>query len=462
MQARAPTRLRVTAAQSLARHGWSRASDLTDPLPGVRRFTARGLGWAGRERRALEDAFDIEPTETVKTALGAALLRCGASEGAVLSRLRSSPIDGVASPAIPGVVSMRIAVWWELGRLDAGPPPDRADALRMALGRLEDPDHRLWLPAIAALSPPWLLTRLPALEAVAGRRDDHALVDAIGWLGDPRAIPRLIEALRRTDLDPGRHAAQRRIATQALGRIGDPAAATALIDGLEREALEFEGTPGAGLGVQAPVRVTALWALGELQAGADTLAGYLGFQQGPPLAPVAAHALRKHGFAAESLLLSRLDARDEVARGAAAVLTAIGSEAGKRKIDAEPRLAPTEDADVVAGLRDLRERRWFEAHEAFEAAWKRAGGERRRWLQGLVHLAVALEHRRRHATTGPPDARTSAEGQWRKSLEKRNGMPDFLYGYAIRRWAEQVDALFATAADLPPERWPTPAAEGGD
>jgi predicted metal-dependent hydrolase len=46
-----------------------------------------------------------------------------------------------------------------------------------------------------------------------------------------------------------------------------------------------------------------------------------------------------------------------------------------------------------------REGHYFEAHEALEALWRRAEGEERRFLQGLILLAAAL-HQRSQGRTG--------------------------------------------------------------
>lgn len=61
---------------------------------------------------------------------------------------------------------------------------------------------------------------------------------------------------------------------------------------------------------------------------------------------------------------------------------------------------------------------FFEAHEVWEANWKALPkGEERRAVQGLIHLAVALEHRRRGSLR-------SAAGQWTKAKDKlANGCP---------------------------------------
>lgn len=52
------------------------------------------------------------------------------------------------------------------------------------------------------------------------------------------------------------------------------------------------------------------------------------------------------------------------------------------------------------GLRLIRERRYFEAHEALEEAWRAAPGPERDFCQGLVHVAVAWYQAGRGRSTG--------------------------------------------------------------
>ena len=118
--------------------------------------------------------------------------------------------------------------------------------------------------------------------------------------------------------------------------------------------------------------------------------------------------------------------------------------------------------DALTAARGLlAERRWFEAHEALEVAWRAAEGPRRRWLQGLVQLAVSLEHLRRG------NAR-SAQGQWEKSSRKLVDVPEILDGIAAAAWRDACAHFFAAIAlserasgestiPVPDERdWPRP------
>jgi predicted metal-dependent hydrolase len=60
-------------------------------------------------------------------------------------------------------------------------------------------------------------------------------------------------------------------------------------------------------------------------------------------------------------------------------------------------------------LRLYREGRFFDAHEALEAAWRRSDDPRMRFLQGLIQWAVAFEHHRRGNAHG---ARVLLERSW--------------------------------------------------
>jgi hypothetical protein len=47
------------------------------------------------------------------------------------------------------------------------------------------------------------------------------------------------------------------------------------------------------------------------------------------------------------------------------------------------------EAAFKRGVEAIRDRRYFEAHEELEAAWRAAPTEERDFFQGLVHVAVA-------------------------------------------------------------------------
>lgn len=79
------------------------------------------------------------------------------------------------------------------------------------------------------------------------------------------------------------------------------------------------------------------------------------------------------------------------------------------------------------GLRLIRSRAYFEAHEELEDEWREAPPEERDFLQGLVHVAVAWLHAERGNRNG-------CERQLEKA-ERRLG------GYRPAHRGVQVDAV---------------------
>lgn len=77
-----------------------------------------------------------------------------------------------------------------------------------------------------------------------------------------------------------------------------------------------------------------------------------------------------------------------------------------------------DDEHLIRGRAHLADGEGFEAHEVWEDAWRPLPpGPEKVALQGLIQLAVALEHRRRGNPRG-------AAGQWSKAREKlRAGLP---------------------------------------
>jgi predicted metal-dependent hydrolase len=55
----------------------------------------------------------------------------------------------------------------------------------------------------------------------------------------------------------------------------------------------------------------------------------------------------------------------------------------------EPAARDLIDEPFQRGLELARERRWFEAHEELELAWRAADAHERDFFQGLVHVVVA-------------------------------------------------------------------------
>lgn len=182
----------------------------------------------------------------------------------------------------------------------------------------------------------------------------------------------------------------------------------------------FDSAPGspvddprarAAIGAWGPVRAPRdpdeAWALGELGDPA-AIAPLVAALRDPGLAPAAAGALRK-------LRAAHL---------------------------AAPWGWPRRDADADAGIAALVTGDGYAAHDAFELAWRRAAGDRRRGLYALIHASVALAH----VGHGRIDA---ARRRWAASVRTRPGPAHTL---GLEGWLDRMDRWFdAGAPGAPPQ-----------
>ena len=60
----------------------------------------------------------------------------------------------------------------------------------------------------------------------------------------------------------------------------------------------------------------------------------------------------------------------------------------------------TMEPEFIQGIRLFNSRRYFEAHEALEAVWLNASGDRRTLLHGLIQVAAAFHHHARSNSAG--------------------------------------------------------------
>ena len=94
------------------------------------------------------------------------------------------------------------------------------------------------------------------------------------------------------------------------------------------------------------------------------------------------------------------------------------------------------DPRVLEGIRLLRARQWYAAHEAIEPVWLEADGDERAFLQGLIHVAVSFEHLRRGNPRG-------ALSQWGKAESKLGRLGTRTCGIDIDAWRAEVRGFFA-------------------
>ncbi|MFT5587804.1 MAG: HEAT repeat protein [Cognaticolwellia sp.] len=299
---------------------------LSSPIPGLRSAAADGCS----DKSSLLRALEVERCASVAGVLAARAVKSGADLSTVQSLLERRVLVSLRTPA--GLRTPEATLGLGIGEpvqdLELALRP-REQALTVLVGASPGPELWQSMEALSVHRQSEDYPRLKGLTASAGKRGQNSLLLALGRLGDPRALPLLQDNLARMDVDPGRGFAWRRLSALALGRIGDPGAAPTLRRALEIEALEYEGRPGAGLGIQFPVRAVLLWALGELQdpGSAELLAGYLDHTSGSALGGFhlpAMGALYKLGAVAKPVLEQVASLGSEQARGnASAVLQAL-------------------------------------------------------------------------------------------------------------------------------------------
>jgi hypothetical protein len=95
-----------------------------------------------------------------------------------------------------------------------------------------------------------------------------------------------------------------------------------------------------------------------------------------------------------------------------------------------------------AGIQLFNDHEYFEAHEAWEAAWHLTLGVKHAFYQGLIQCAVALEHYRRGNARGVASLARSYPPKFRD-------VPAVFMGLDVRRFLDEMrDALApVTSAD---------------
>lgn len=257
----------------------------TSESAGIRRAAAACVGHLGNPdgRDACLRGLAVERTESGALAFAVAAVRCGAgAEGvaaglAARSARKVSTHTGARAPLSAAAVMPMEEIFWANLVMPGAPRSSGAvcprDELRQHyLATMRGCDlgsepfdvqkDALW--RLGFLQHPDDTAVLLAAEHTLGRRAGHDWLLALGRTGDPLVIPALLAALRARDIDPARGFTQRRLAAIGLGVAGLREWAPALIAALADEKHDFEGRPGAGLGIQFPVRSAIYWALGEI------------------------------------------------------------------------------------------------------------------------------------------------------------------------------------------------------
>lgn len=104
--------------------------------------------------------------------------------------------------------------------------------------------------------------------------------------------------------------------------------------------------------------------------------------------------------------------------------------------DSEKRL-------FLDGIRLFNDQAFFEAHEAWEEIWHHVTGTKRVFYQGLIQVAVALEHYRRSNPRG-------VLSLYQTSTAKLRQLPERFMGINIQAFLQQVEATFRPIVSAKP------------
>ena len=87
---------------------------------------------------------------------------------------------------------------------------------------------------------------------------------------------------------------------------------------------------------------------------------------------------------------------------------------------------------------------WFDAHEVWEDIWHTASGPKKLFYQGLIQLAVTIEHMRRGNPRGVVAVFASAQ-------TKFVDLPDVYMGVNVRALVGAIAGMVRPIAALPPD-----------
>jgi len=242
--------------------------------PVERRLGALGIGRGerGEDLPALEEKLRNERAGAARTALATAWVRCGGTRSEVPGLLLTNGCSRRHTDSLERLQE-------DMGLVLDSDPIELRTRLDQDPGAARDTLRQL-------CAHQWMEDRhrINVVQRAGGRRTEHACLEAMGRLGCSSYLSPLLDGLDEIHVDPGRGLAHRRVAAEALGRLGLPEAYRSLKRALVWEEREL-GAPGAGMGMQFPVRDTLIQAIGELQdpRSIPLLCRYLGAVEESPL-----------------------------------------------------------------------------------------------------------------------------------------------------------------------------------
>ena len=106
------------------------------------------------------------------------------------------------------------------------------------------------------------------------------------------------------------------------------------------------------------------------------------------------------------------------------------------------------EADYRRGLELFNQGDFFEAHEVLEDVWRAAPAEEKKFLQGLIQVAVGLHHHSRGNVAGARSLLARAHRNLSRYPERHGGIDLAGLRREVERWGSALEGG-ATAPPLP-------------
>jgi len=143
--------------------------------------------------------------------------------------------------------------------------------------------------------------------------------------------------------------------------------------------------------------------------------------------------LRVSSSAVELDLL--LSTRDDLNRATKAIEHALGPLLTIRELDIpSPQIDP--GRAIREGIEFFNEERYWESHEALEYAWRKAVGDEKDVLQGIILVAAALVHLQK-------DQPTITVGVLKRAQEKLKGHESEYFDINLSELQENISRMLA-------------------
>ena len=108
------------------------------------------------------------------------------------------------------------------------------------------------------------------------------------------------------------------------------------------------------------------------------------------------------------------------------------------------------ERDIIDGIRLFNAGQYFEAHEALEAVWLKATGERKRFQHGLIQVAAAFHHYMRGNPAGFRSLLEKGCAKLAPFGTKFEGIDLAAFMLQLQMWQEYLNASSLPAPPAPP------------